>query len=247
MTKRTTRDNMKINGFSEEDTNKIKDAFDDAMNIGKAVLTTSTTIVDPIFKKYFLSKDKDLVFSVFRKITGNNAEYSGDPLLATLNTIPNAEIEGTPACDGSTIAELDILENNALILCKEALLYGYTNDGKTPLSCDTIGNTLDHTKSTLGGALLHEWTHWEALVVPPLSGQVEDIQYGPWQVQNLLSKDKAPYNADSYHWFGNEVFWTVKCGHEFGSKRDYVEPSMREDFKIEDETDDGCCAQCVVL
>jgi hypothetical protein len=75
---------------------------------------------------------------------------------------------------------------------------------------------------TLGGTLLHEYTHFESLVVPPLESEAVDVTptfrfvYGPIAVQSIASEAFAPTIADSYAWFALESFWTNLCGTSFG-------------------------------
>lgn len=77
---------------------------------------------------------------------------------------------------------------------------------------------------TIGGILIHEYTHFQGLVVPPLVSETEDENpntpgdfiYGPIAVQAIASQTFAPTIADSYAWFAIESFWSATCATTFG-------------------------------
>lgn len=85
----------------------------------------------------------------------------------------------------------------------------------------------------LGSILLHEYTHWDHLAMPPLGARTStyDHAYNPINTR-ALDKTKAIYNADSYAWFANEYFWSSTC------KKLYGDPVKG------DESDTNCKDNC---
>ncbi|KAJ5893736.1 hypothetical protein N7495_005427 [Penicillium taxi] len=110
--------------------------------------------------------------------------------------------------------------NPSMVICDDGFTLagidkGYT--GVPAVTCKSIGKVLNEGMDTLGGAFLHEYTHWRNLVVPPLEEETDDLDggYGPWEAQEWIKKDEAIHNADNFNWFASELFWTVHCGYEF--------------------------------
>ncbi|KAJ5908336.1 hypothetical protein N7495_001018 [Penicillium taxi] len=127
------------------------------------------------------------------------------------------------ACDDQTEAALADPHTGSprLILCDRALEdYGgiekdYT--GAPAVTCDSIGDTMSNRMATMGSTLLHEYTHWQSLMVPPLDMATTDMPnaYGAWGASHVQPKTDAIYNADTYSHYAMEVFWTNHCGHRF--------------------------------
>jgi len=63
------------------------------------------------------------------------------------------------------------------------------------------GDRVSWRMETMGSILLHEYTHFTALVAPPLAKESDDDAYGPWQVRGFGSAfgpylSMATNNAD---------------------------------------------------
>lgn len=108
-------------------------------------------------------------------------------------------------------------ESPIMILCPVAFTRGSIGNGERPpprtqhsganeLRCDRFDDYLSEKMMPLGALLLHEYTHWPALLSPvPMPRPNDDYVYGAYQVQRLR-KDRAKYNADSYMWYHIEVY-----------------------------------------
>ena len=131
-------------------------------------------------------------------------------------------------CDPDDQAELsnfhksDIAE---LIVCPIGLGeggiekgYGSGSSRIHQVDCNTIGSLISDDMETLGSVFIHEFTHWESLISPPLKSITDDHGYGTYDAFTL-DKSKSLSNADNYAWFANEVFWTVKCKHSFSDPK----------------------------
>ena len=121
-----------------------------------------------------------------------------------------------------------------IILCDPAG-FGHGGIGKgynnvKAVGCDGFDDRVSWKMETLGSILLHEYTHWEKLVAPPLSEETDDLAggYGPAGVRSL-DKSKATNNADSYSWFATENLWTVICQKKYGdpTKADGNDPNCK--------------------
>ena len=79
---------------------------------------------------------------------------------------------------------------------------------------------------TLGEVLLHEYTHVDELVQPPLTQSVEDLADNFYDSRELAltEPDKTKYNADSYAKFATELTWSTLCN------RDFEEPFEDNEF-----------------
>jgi len=140
------------------------------------------------------------------------------------------------ACDGRTMAELRDWEtsNPKLIICAGpgfkhgGISDGY--DGVDAVVCDNLDDRVSWKMETLGSILLHEYTHFYNLVVPPLSKETDDPAYGPFGTRNM-DKSDATNNADSYSWLANENLWTILCNKEFGdaTEEDGQDPHCQDD------------------
>jgi tRNA A37 N6-isopentenylltransferase MiaA len=69
--------------------------------------------------------------------------------------------------------------------------------------------------NTIGFVLLHEYTHWETLMSPVMLPAFQekatlDEAIGPWKVRQL-TRHQATWNADSYAWLAQEIWWTQTC------------------------------------
>lgn len=134
-------------------------------------------------------------------------------------------------------------DNLTLIVFDTALKKGGINKGYgssllfdvPAVRCDNIGERVSWRMDTLGATLLHEYTHWHALMNPPLDEGTQDFfrdrdgfsGYGAVNTRDIDRYD-ALLNADSYDWCATEMLWTTICGKDF------------EDPKRNDADDPAC-------
>jgi hypothetical protein len=134
---------------------------------------------------------------------------------------------GEKTCDGKTLAELRNPESYYpnMVLCPIAFLQGGIGKsyGIIPfrihaVKCSNFDKRVSWKMDTLGATLLHEYTHFKMLVVPPLGAQTLDPAYGAYNSRNL-DKVQATNNADSFAWAAIENFWSIICNN-----RDFEDP-----------------------
>ncbi|KAJ4420470.1 hypothetical protein N0V82_004347 [Gnomoniopsis sp. IMI 355080] len=216
---------------------QLETAIQDAFELCDYVLTSVGDGIDsdsPIFTKYFDEADRAGVKKVFQTISpsagvGNDlldnillqkedpdgrcddrtlaASYleGDDPFIVTCPSLFNkkavTELKGTEAGD-----------DTHYVLCDDLLSGGdFTGTGAVSYKMNSLGMTL-----------LHEYTHYDAMLQDIFGGPIidqedangEPIGYGPVQVR-ALDKALAPFNADSYAYYASEVLWTVLCQHDF--------------------------------
>lgn len=172
--------------------------------------------------------------AVFDKILGGDPNGDGYDLLGKITISTDyKDSDGDFACDGETMAELRDWNTDKpkLVVCAKAG-FGHGGIGKgyngvPTVKCGDFDPRLSWKMETLGSVLLHEYTHYLKLVVPPLSKETDDDAYGVKGSRDL-DKSKATNNADSYSWFATEVLWTVIC------QKDYQDP-------IDEDDDDPNC------
>lgn len=97
--------------------------------------------------------------------------------------------------------------------CPQSFAMGLFDNrrAKQPSTCDRLGPKV----ALEWYSLLHEYMHFGALVMPPLSTRPIDQKYGPRNV-TAMDKSLAIQNADSFAWFAEENYWTSFCGRKFG-------------------------------
>ncbi|KAJ5908055.1 hypothetical protein N7495_000737 [Penicillium taxi] len=223
--KRVTHTSPQISGFTGQKKTQIEDAFSDAIEMAKNVLTAPTIAFESIFDKYFPPDDKATVLSVFETITGGSATgYAGNSRLSDMTIIQDyRHADGYTSCTGDQVFA-ELLDNESsspkLVLCNPAFLFGGIEKGYTgvdAVTCNNVGRKVSEYMDTLGSTLLHEYTHFAKLVVPPLFFPTVDLPngYGAWNAQNSISNSDAISNADNYNWFATELFWTVHCTRWF--------------------------------
>ncbi|KAI9930813.1 hypothetical protein ASPWEDRAFT_171444 [Aspergillus wentii DTO 134E9] len=220
------RANPTIKGYNDQHKKQIEDGFADAINLATYPQTIPAARVDPILKKYFHEKDKNTVIDVFKKITGDLTKgKDGSATLGDLHVVidyPDPDDNNVLACDGDTMAELRGIDEKhpKLIICEGAgfghggVSKGY--HGVKAIDCGYLDEEVSWKMETMGSILIHEYTHFTNLVVPPLKDETDDIKggYGPHGARHL-NKDKATNNADNYSWFAAELFWSEVCGKSF--------------------------------
>jgi hypothetical protein len=134
---------------------------------------------------------------------------------------------GEYACDATTMAELRDWETPNPKVCRECMAMGvvklmckddhmcrrrlwtrwnygiglgYTDVAE--VNCDYVNMNDGRTSwrmDTLGSVILHEYTHFLSLVVPPLAEETDDDGYGPWETRGFGPKfdlSMATNNAD---------------------------------------------------
>jgi hypothetical protein len=143
--------------------------------------------------------------------------------------------DGDLACDGDTMAELRDWKTSSpkLVVCAGAG-FGHGGIGKgytdvETVRCERFDDRVSWKMETLGSILLHEYTHFYNLVVPPLKKETDDVAYGPYDSRNM-DKSQATNNADSYSWFAVENLWTVICNKEYGdpTPEDSIDPTCND-------------------
>ncbi|KAJ5894196.1 hypothetical protein N7495_005887 [Penicillium taxi] len=213
-------------GFTTQHKTQITDGFKDALRLAKTVQTAPDATVDTILEKYFDSSDKETVMDLFKKITGSDDQYAGNSILSQMNVVQDyADKKGKMGCYDPTIYAVTrryTTSTPKMIICDSGFAFGGIDKSYTDVSavtCSTIGSIVSKKMDFLGATILHEYTHWRSLVVPPLSEETDDLDggYGPWEAQETVPKSEALKNADNFTWFAIELFWTVHCGREFAA------------------------------
>ncbi|WPG99252.1 Hypothetical protein R9X50_00206300 [Acrodontium crateriforme] len=118
--------------------------------------------------------------------------------------------------DGGTIARTHV--------CDE----GYKLPALSKVTCNSLGDTVSNKMDILGGILLQQWIHFDAIGKDNMGRHVGDVPngYGPANVRELLPTDQAK-NAANYRWFALETFWRVTC------KRTFADPRISTESKID--------------
>jgi hypothetical protein len=172
---------------------------------------------------------------VFQKILDPDGDKEGNPKLEDIDVVddflqPKGNQELYCACGDATAWTIPKHEDEAkhrtqMILCPDFWKHG-TFLGGSPhrqwpgvitRTCNNIGNRVSSKMHTLGGILLHEYTHVEDLVQPPLSKHVEDPAKHFYESRMLaLEKpEQAKSNADNYAGFAAELTWSTLCNRDF--------------------------------
>jgi len=87
--------------------------------------------------------------------------------------------------------------------------------GVPAVGCNKFDKEVSWKMDTLGATILHEYTHYMALMAPhPLLKETADVAYGPHGVQHMQKKH-ALYIGDSYNWFATENLWTNLCNTNY--------------------------------
>jgi hypothetical protein len=147
-----------------------------------------------------------------------------------VNDYPSKYIGEGNRCDGGDFALTGQKSDDPgqhrvqIILCPPFFKYGTIQGGPnrewpnifTP-KCSNIAYRVSEKMDTLGSFLLHEYTHVDDLVQPPLSEHVRDAEYGYYDTRDLaLEKpDEAKHNSDSYASFAAELTWSKLCNRNF--------------------------------
>lgn len=152
-------------GNGDPETQQIKDAFFDAIELASYAVVTDLDTNGPIFGKYFNDADKTTVRDVFMNIMGNpsdlkNPDPTGNGLLGQI-TVTRSDPDGDCAADAALMAVLSNYDTGSPLLevCPVAG-FGHGGIGKDPhkVVCDNLGDTVSWRMETLGSILLHEYT-----------------------------------------------------------------------------------------
>jgi len=147
----------------------------------------------------------------------------GAGILGDITITPDyAKPDGALTCTDPTIMAAmrdKDTDNPKIILCPKAGLghggIGTGFAGASTVGCSNFGSRVGWKMETLGSILVRQYTHWKKLMVPPLSKETGDLEYGPYGTRFDLNKSKAIDNADSYSWFATENLWTIICDKEY--------------------------------
>lgn len=128
--------------------------------------------------------------------------------------------DGEMSCIENTEAELREFDTDKpkLVVCPLGLKLGATGkgwEGAPAVTCETWFPRISRKMNTIGFVLLHEYTHWETLMSPVMLPAFQekatlDEAIGPWKVRQL-TRHQATWNADSYAWLAQEIWWTQTC------------------------------------
>lgn len=187
---------------------------------------------------------------MFRRIIDQNPsdDGAGNGLLGNIqfsrdyfDSRPGNELACTPD-DDTPPDEAEMREfktdHPKIILCEPIFTYGVIGRQGYPnapgVTCDNIYPRISHRMETFGHNLLHEYTHWDKLLVDIVQGPfdipgIEDVEadngaYGCWAVRQL-DRPQSQRNADSYAWLATKVFWTQTC---FGTHGPLQEPRKED-------------------
>ncbi|KAL8953336.1 MAG: hypothetical protein Q9222_000798 [Ikaeria aurantiellina] len=193
-----------------------------------------------IFPNYFARRDRSKVKAVFGNIIG--ICQTGNVMLSKL-LIQTTDY--TNSCNDDTLAftEDEDTDSPFIVLCPRAFrkkafttLMGAPdpkNDPERYLRCDelTANGHVSYLMNSLGATLLHEYMHYDMLMLPVYNKPIIDQQlnedqwaYGPWTVYNNLNKALlVRLNADSYTYYALETFFTHVCGTRFAAPREGID------------------------
>ena len=180
---------------------------------------------------------------MFKSILDADREGKGNPKLEDIDLVddyPQPQYEQDLWCAKGDATALtlpkhaDTIKNRRqLILCPSFWRYGTFEGGVhrewpnvVTRKCSNIAYRVSRRMETLGEVLLHEYTHIDEIVQPPLprpaavDPMVKDFADNFHDSRELALTDpgKAKYNADSYAKFATELTWSTRC------KRDFEEP-----------------------
>lgn len=157
-----------------------------------------------------------------KQIVGPKDDGHGHGLLGDIEVVRDFKDkkDGEFSCIGDTQAELRDYESDTpkLVVCPHGLTLGAIGKdlgGIAAVTCETWWPRISSVMDTVGTVLLHEYTHWDTLMTPvmlPAFGEKAalDEARGPWAVRRL-SRSEATWNADSYAWLAQEIWWTHTC------------------------------------
>lgn len=204
-----------------------------------------------VFPNYFGKRDKAKVKAVFQAIAGPC--NTGKVLLSKI-TIQTDDWRSE--CDPETLAYMypPAGKEPHITLCppffkKKSFgkLKGAPDPENDPANyrrCDEIqaNGHVSYLMKTMGATLLHEFTNYDQLLLSIYKKPIVDkvilvnkrkgiddplAAYGAWAVYNVLNKNRARLNADSYLYNALELFWGEYCQTTFLAPRvdiDNVDP-----------------------
>ncbi|KAJ5601370.1 hypothetical protein N7510_010904 [Penicillium lagena] len=193
--------------------------------------------MDKVYQKYFRPRDKDKVKEVFNNILGESTPPTGSDLLSSIEVVKDYKDPETGKYHCIKRKRQALFYDNPnkpeLIICPVAFTstggIDKAYDNVAAVTCDTVGDILTKKMDTMGSTILHEYTHFTKLVVPPLASATEDHENKLHQLHVIAKTGLAVENAESYTQFANEAFWTIKCARWFDAADPYAESSSEED------------------
>jgi hypothetical protein len=181
---------------------------------------------------------------VFKAILDADGEGKGNPEFEEIDIVddfPSIYGDQDLFCDSGEVAWTGSKQDDRgqqrvqIILCSPFFKQGTFQGGPdrewpgipTP-KCSNVGSRVSTKMDTLGSFLLHEYTHVDELVQPPLCEHVEDREYGYYDTRELAltEPDLTKHNADSYAAFATELTWSKLCD------RDFEAPLEDDDAKL---------------
>ncbi|KAK2766839.1 hypothetical protein FQN54_006153 [Arachnomyces sp. PD_36] len=99
--------------------------------------------------------------------------------------------------------------NPKMVICPPA--WGFTGLDHPDKTCQNFGDAVSDRMEPFGATLLHEYTHYQDLVAPPLDKGTGDQKYGYRDSRSLHDRMDSFYNADTYSWFAIEAYWSQEC------------------------------------
>lgn len=170
---------------------------------------------------------------MFKAILDADGEGKGNPEFEEIDIVddfPSIYGDQDLFCDSGEVAWTGSKQDDRgqqrvqIILCPPFFKQGTFQGGPdrewpripTP-KCSNVGSRVSTKMDTLGSFLLHEYTHVDELVQPPLCEHVEDHEYGYYDTRELAltEPDLTKHNADSYAAFATELTWSKLCHRDF--------------------------------
>lgn len=169
---------------------------------------------------------------MFNNILGGPTSDRGSSLLRSITIVRDYRDPETGRYHCTRRSRQAVFDDKSppeMIICPVAFTYAGGIDKAyrdvAAVTCDTVGYEVSKRMNTMGSTILHEYTHFTRLVVPPLTAATEDYENKLHQLKVIARTGDAVYNAESYAQFANEAFWTLKCGRWFDEADPYAESS----------------------
>ncbi|KAI9874358.1 MAG: hypothetical protein M1830_009842 [Pleopsidium flavum] len=198
---------------------QVKQGFADAIDLADKVLKTNA-VDGPIFKRYFKDSDKAAVKGVFKAIYGDGSTF-GSNEFNKLGIWYDDKADSPKSCKKTWLGKQVLAYLNhevtgdgaQVVICPIGYKYPRLQD----IDCGKVKDTVSGEMSSIGGILVHEFTHWKVLSGQAVNGlEIVDHGnegYGP--VNTYVFKNQVNnsprLNADSYRWFAQEVWFADKC------------------------------------
>ncbi|KAJ5587785.1 uncharacterized protein N7459_003550 [Penicillium hispanicum] len=199
--------------YSATNQGKISAGFHEALilaSYARSFIDSQDEGAEIVYEKYFPQEDKATVRQVYQNILGD--DNTGGNRLSSITVVNDFPLPGTNhyACTNPhTGAVLRYYTYNRpkMIICPAGLQLPALGS----VQCATLQGQMSNQMDTLGASILHEYTHFRRLVVPPLTKETDDLVYGFADSESIGNTPHAKNNADNYAWFATEAFWTSHC------------------------------------